>query len=253
MIPETANFKTTFRMKLLYPFLLLFLTSCEVEDSSTDKRDPVSGEANILTVTLTEERLRMITIPHVTFDRLPFREALEILQRYSADLSPDKMGISFVVDHGSVNDQGNRPGDSVPLLDKPVSLNLKNAPLSDALSATAEQVDFKYVMEPYAIKFVPVSTPDLVYITKEFSVPFSLLEINPQDYPDPFADPSSNSSPEPASTPNVKKVLEGAGITFPGEAMVVYNPKSGLLIVRNTEDQMELIESFIEWRRKPAD
>jgi len=206
-----------------------------------------------ITVNRMEKRLRSIAIPHVEFSELPFREALDILQQYSVNLSPDRKGMTFVVDLGSANGLSNLPGESVSPLDRPVSLNLENVSLSEALSATAAQVDTKYVVEPYAIKFVSISLPDRVFITKAFPIPLSLFDINPKGQPDPFTDPASAPAAEPLAPVDVKEAIEATGISFPGVATAIYEPTSGHLIVRNTEEQMEMIEGLINSLMKQAD
>lgn len=50
--------------------------------------------------------------------------------------------------------------------------------------------------------------------------------------------------------PEAKKILESAGIRFQEGASAFYNPASGKLIVRNTEDQMELVRAFLDSMRK---
>ena len=43
-----------------------------------------------------------------------------------------------------------------------------------------------------------------------------------------------------------KEILQNAGIVFGEGASAIYNPKTSQLIVRNTQDQMELVEAYIE-------
>lgn len=45
-------------------------------------------------------------------------------------------------------------------------------------------------------------------------------------------------------------ILKSAGISFPNGASATYNRNTSKLIVRNTEDQMKLVEAFIDWVRK---
>ncbi len=51
---------------------------------------------------------------------------------------------------------------------------------------------------------------------------------------------------QPKEPVTAKSVLEKAGVTFGSGASAIYNPATGKLIVRNTQDQMELVEAYIE-------
>ncbi len=61
----------------------------------------------------------------------------------------------------------------------------------------------------------------------------------------PLSDPFRSLRP---ATPRktAKEVLTSAGITFGTGASAIYNPATSQLIVRNTQDQMELVEAYIE-------
>jgi hypothetical protein len=48
------------------------------------------------------------------------------------------------------------------------------------------------------------------------------------------------------NAPSAKSVLEAAGIAFPEGASAIYNAATSQLIVRNTEDQMKLVETYVE-------
>jgi len=63
--------------------------------------------------------------------------------------------------------------------------------------------------------------------------------------PDPFAPPLII-RPNRGGKPTAKSVLESAGITFGVGASAIYNPKTSQLIVRNTQDQIELVEAYLE-------
>jgi len=47
-----------------------------------------------------------------------------------------------------------------------------------------------------------------------------------------------------------KDILKSAGISFPEGASATYDRSTSKLIVRNTTDQMELVEAYVEWVKK---
>ncbi len=65
---------------------------------------------------------------------------------------------------------------------------------------------------------------------------------------DPFAwqDADLKSDPVLKVQQTAQEVLEIAGIVFGNHCTAVYNPATSQLIVRNTQDQMELVEAYID-------
>ncbi|MDF1740595.1 MAG: LysM peptidoglycan-binding domain-containing protein [Verrucomicrobiales bacterium] len=85
-----------------------------------------------------------------------------------------------------------------------------------------------------------VAADDELY-TNVYVVPptfLSMGEVVPAD-PFRFVRP-------PAPRKTAKEILSNAGITFGEGASAIYNPASSQLIVRNTQDQMGLVEAYIE-------
>jgi len=65
---------------------------------------------------------------------------------------------------------------------------------------------------------------------------------------DPFADdPFADASPSKAESgiPSAREIFEKAGISFPAGSSADYDFSSGLLVVRNTEEQLELVEAYL--------
>lgn len=84
--------------------------------------------------------------------------------------------------------------------------------------------------------------------TNTYVVPPGFLNGPPQQGWQP-RDPFAEFQPEvPRKT--AKQILEEAGITFGEGASAIYNPATSQLIVRNSQDQMQLVESYIESIRR---
>jgi Mg-chelatase subunit ChlD len=96
------------------------------------------------------------------------------------------------------------------------------------------------------------TTPSDGLVTSVYQVPPTFLAAtvngSPVDDPfaDPFASPSANSASGPGARPTAKRILESAGISFPEGTSAIYNAETSQLIVRNTKDQSELVEAYIE-------
>ncbi|MDZ4403850.1 hypothetical protein [Prosthecobacter sp.] len=86
-------------------------------------------------------------------------------------------------------------------------------------------------------------------VTRSFIVPPDFLSIGKPD-PDSPADPFAAGQPTPADgkipRQSAKQVLEAQGITFPEGSSAAFNPATGLLIVTNTQPNLDLVEAFVD-------
>ncbi|MGB0152883.1 MAG: Amuc_1098 family type IV pilus outer membrane protein [Verrucomicrobiales bacterium] len=229
-----------------------------------------------------EDKLKNIFLPSVEFADTPLQDALNFLQQRSVELDtnepdPAKKGINIVLDaailgggggggvapaaptDGGFGFEGGAPaapafGGGGGVGDTRVTLRLSNVPLAEALRYTTSLASLKYKVEPNAVLVVPISTPDKDLFTNVYVVPPTFLSTGAGGggggggaaAADPFADPVAPSGLAAAARPTAKTVLENAGISFPAGASAIYNKTSSQLIVRNTQDQMELVEAYID-------
>lgn len=229
----------------------------------------------------TEEKLKTIIIPSIEFADTSLIEALNFIQQRSTELDvnepdPSHKGVNIILDAGSGGSGGAAPvaapaadggfgfsGGGAPVAasggggvgDTRITLRLSNVPLAEALRYTTSLAQLKYKVEPFAVKVVPISTPDADLFTNVYVVPPTFLSADSGGGAaaggggggDPFADPvAAGGGAGPSTRRGAKEILESAGISFAGGASAVYNKSTSQLIVRNTSDQMELIEAYIE-------
>ena len=100
-----------------------------------------------------QQKLEKIIFPTVQFKDATIQQAVEYLRVKSRDLdtiseAPGQRGVSFVVKMGSATPA-------------PISLDLKNVPLLEALRYCTELSGLKYRVEPHAVMVAPdfVETP----------------------------------------------------------------------------------------------
>ena len=226
-----------------------------------------------------EEKLKTIIIPSVEFADTPLSDAVQFLQSRSVELdiaetNPARKGINIIIDSGAA------PGGAAPaaapaaaadggfgfgsggaalpsggggVADTRIRLKLNNVPLAEALRYTTSLAQMKYKVEPFAVKVVPISTPDADLFTNVYVVPPTFLSTDGGGgggggaaSADPFADPVAAGGATLSGRRGAKEILESAGISFAGGASAIYNASTSQLIVRNTQDQMELVEAYIE-------
>jgi general secretion pathway protein D len=128
----------------------------------------------------------------------------------------------------------------------------------EALRYITELAGMKYKVEPYAVVVVPISDVGSEQYTRTFKVPPDFLTSTgnageapaaPAAPPDPFA-PKGAAAGGGASgiqaRPNARQILEGAGITFPEGSSAVFNASTSQLVVKNTQPNLDLVESFVD-------
>ena len=165
----------------------------------------------------------------------------------------DQLG-SFLESPPSDTDTGAGPGlGGGGPEDTQITLQLSNVPLGEALGYTLKLANLKYKVEPQAVVILPISAPDTELYTNTYIVPPSFLSSGPGNdggaaaAPDPFAAPAAAGAG--AGVPQrrtAKEVLESYGVTFGPGSSATYNPGSSTLIVRQTQDQMDLVEAVID-------
>ena len=140
--------------------------------------------------------------------------------------------------------------------DARITVALSNIPLIEALRYVTGLANLKFKVEPYAVSVVPLSVSTDVLITKEWKVRPDLI---PRIATAPGAGGATGFGAAPAGgagdatrggsgiadRESAKAWLISQGVQFNGAASAVYIVTNSRLIVRNTQDQMELIETII--------
>ena len=252
---------------------------------TTPEIDDVRG-GTTAQIQINQDKLKNIRLPSVEFAETPLKDALEFLQNKSVELDfkeadPTKKGINIILQAGDGSSApvappagggappggggfgfegggGGVPGGGIPgggggIANFPVTLRLSNVPLGEALRYTTSLAQLKYKVESYAVLVVPLSTPDADLHTNTYTVPPTFLISGgqggggPAPVADPFAPPDAGGGGGAIQGKlSAREVLEKAGITFGQGATAIYNPTTSILIVKNTPDQMDLVEAYID-------
>lgn len=193
------------------------------------------------------EKLRRIVLPQLELAQTPLREALEYLSARSKELDSggvgERKGVDIVL-------AGTDPAVSAT----PISLKLDGVPLGTILDYVAQAARLKVRIDEVAVTLVPLSAPDqTAIVTKTYRVPPNFITAGATGAGAAGAagDPFGADGAAPASGTLQKKLtavefLKMNGITFGPDAGAEFIPATSTLLVRNTQDQMELIEAMIE-------
>ncbi len=144
--------------------------------------------------------------------------------------------------------------------DARITITLNQIPLGEALRYIASQVGLKVKVEPYAVSIIPVTELSADLLTKEYRVPpgfisstlnaggSSSLNAPAATGPTGTAKDTQESTGgrQLVNRETAKEFLEAQGVPFPQGASANFLPQSSRLIVRNTQDNLELVDALVE-------
>jgi general secretion pathway protein D len=180
-------------------------------------------------------KLDEIIIPRINFTDATVREAIEFLRQRSEALDTEAV------------ETGERGVNIVLKLDQAaasqtVTLDLANLPLREALTYITNLANLKFKVEPYAVLIVPLSEPTDTLITKEYRVPPGFITAAPMTGGGAAEAPGAGV----AAQSSAKIYLESQGVQFPAGASANFLPSSSRLIVRNTQENLDLVDALVE-------
>lgn len=179
-------------------------------------------------------KLDEIVIPRINFTDATVREAIEFLRQRSEALDTEAM------------ETGERGVNIVLKLDQAaasqtVTLDLANLPLREALTYITNLANLKFKIEPYAVLIVPLSEPTDTLVTKEYRVPPGFITSAPTG-----AGAGETAGAGVAAQSGAKIYLESQGVQFPAGASANFIASSSRLIVRNTQENLDLVDALVE-------
>ncbi|MDF1824939.1 MAG: M56 family metallopeptidase [Verrucomicrobiales bacterium] len=185
-----------------------------------------STTPNTEAIAAIEQKLKDITIPTVESVDTPLRSALEFLQQRSVELDvdepdPAKKGFNIILKDESAGDTR-------------ITLKLTNVPMAEALRYTTNLAQLKYKVVPGAVVILPLTSSTSEVYTTTYEVPPAFMKLGGDE----------------ATT--ALDILKNAGVTFPPGASAIFSSETSHLIVRNTRDQLELVEAYVDSIREPA-
>jgi general secretion pathway protein D len=145
--------------------------------------------------------------------------------------------------------------------DARITITLNQIPLGEALRYIASQAGLKVKVEPYAVAIIPISEQTQDLITKEYKVPPGFLTATLNAAVSNLNAPAtkvggggtakdtqeSTGGHQLVNRESAKDFLESQGVSFDIKgAGAQFLPQSSRLVVRNTPDQLELVDAIVE-------
>jgi general secretion pathway protein D len=155
---------------------------------------------------------------------------------------------------------------SINPADARITITLNQIPLGEALRYIASQAGLKVKIEPFAVSIIPISEMSNDLLTKQYRVPPGFISGSLNASGSALNQPASTNAKAPAQTTGTakdtqestggrllvnregaKEFLENQGVDFkvPGSS-ANFLPQSSRLIVRNTADNLELVDAIVE-------
>lgn len=205
-------------------------------------------------------KLNTIIIPSINLSDSPISEAIEYLKQKSREQDPAKKGVNIFLKLGqspttTTPNQSTTPDSGTaspaPATEPHVTIALSNVPLYVALDYISKLSNLKLKIDPFAVSIVPLSEPTDVMVTREYQVPPTFIPPKPLDSAGSLPQPGSAGIPDPnkarvAQRMDAKEYLSSQGVEFPPGASANYLSTGSKLVVRNTRDNIDLIDSLVD-------
>lgn len=195
------------------------------------------------------EKLAAITVETINLDDISLEEALDFvrIQSRNGDIpSPagEKTGVNIVLNLGEPQSETFQA-----ITASRVSLKATDLPLSKILDYITDQTHTQWRSDGAAILVRALGSTDADLVSRTFRVPPNFLSSasaqKADDSENIFDSDASNSKGLLPSKVNVTDFLKQNGITFPDGAAASYSASSNSLIVRNTPNNIDLIDQLV--------
>jgi general secretion pathway protein D len=227
-------------------------------------------------------KLNTIIIPRIEFRDASVREAIEFLRQQAEANDPatdGRKGVDIVLrlttlgrPAETITTTGVPPDTTAATMSEPsispadarITITLNEIPLAEALRYIASQAGLKVKVEPYAISIIPLSEQSNDLLTKEYRVPPGFISGSLSGSASSLNPPANAKGATPAAgtgkdtqestggrllvtREGAKEFLENQGVSFavPGSS-ANFLPQTSRLIVRNTADNLELVDAIVE-------
>ena len=147
--------------------------------------------------------------------------------------------------------------------DARITITLNQIPLGEALRYIASQAGLKVKVEPYAVSIIPINEQSADLLTKEYRVPPGFISSTVNTGASSLNAPARTAGTaggtgtgkdtqettgghQLVNREGAREFLESQGVPFPPGSSANFLPQSSRLIVRNTQDALELVDALVE-------
>jgi general secretion pathway protein D len=193
---------------------------------------------------LLSSKMERIILPVISFDGVKIQEAFDFLRAQSIDrdtieTDPTRKGINFVINLGDSEA-------AKAVLEVPITLELRNVPLSQVVKYIADVTRTIVVPQEFAVEIRPAGAGSGDMITRTYSVPPDFLSqagnaAGGAGELDPFEEKQASEGLLAARI-SATDALKNFGVGFPEGASANYNATNSKLRVTNTAQNLAMVE-----------
>jgi general secretion pathway protein D len=187
------------------------------------------------------QKLRTLRVAKLDFSQATLEEVVEYLRITSRDTDPEGKGIGFIL---SVEDETKT---------RTVNLSISDVPLEEVVRYVTEMAGASFKVEDHAVVISSLTAKATYLITKTYRVPPDFIQNSDAGgaaaapAADPFASPAQQVPGGLAIRRlGAKEFLESRGVSFTGDASASFSPATSTLIVRNTAENIALVDMLVE-------
>ena len=223
--------------------------SWELYIPAADANLPVAALENSSAPKLTlKNKLAGIMVDNIDLDNYNLQEAIEFVRLQSRngdalDESGQQSGINILLDLGDPSSNTAKI-----IAQKRVNITARNIPLSTLLDYITKQTQTQWKTDGLSVIVGPLGSLEEGIMVRTFRVPPNFLQTastksdNFND--DPFGADNSEEGKLPERV-SITDFLKQNGISFPEDASASYSAADNLLIIRNTQQNIDLVEQLV--------
>jgi hypothetical protein len=240
----------------------------QLAEKTTRGLMPAASVADAAPSGLLETKLKKIVLESVHYDGVPLGEVLRSLSEEALKRDPSKTGVNFLINPNSPPSQNaSVPGPIDPTTGLPVlaavenvdmssvsirfNLPLRNVSLKDVLNAIVKVADrpIEYTVEDYAVVFSPKALPGGTSFAPVPLLAVRTFQMNTNTFipglKSTFGIEVSGVTPRRVQDA-LRLLLLQLGVTMDHGKSVFYNEITGVVMVRATPDELNLIAAAME-------
>lgn len=192
-------------------------------------------------------KLKQMLVPQVDLNDVGIEETIDTLRALSrkydvTELDPSKKGVNFVLNIGAKKTEW-----GANIRKKRININLHNLPMDKVLDYVCESTGTQWKLTEHSVVISPTGVTDGALHTRSFRVPpHFMVEATSAgaEGNDPFKDEESSSSAIRTRI-SAEQFLKQMGLSFPEGATARYIQSSSTLVVRNTTNNLDVVEDYV--------
>ncbi|MCP5534900.1 MAG: hypothetical protein H7A51_01565 [Akkermansiaceae bacterium] len=194
------------------------------------------------------DKLAGIIVDTMDLDNVSIDEALDFVRLQSRlgdapNAAGEQTGINVILNLG---DKSSEMAKAVAATR--VTLKARSLPLSKVLDYITDQTRTQWRTDGVGVLVTPVGSATGQLISKTFRVPPNFLQSaavsGKEDNENPFGEDDNDEGKLPTQM-SITDFLKQSGVSFPDGASATYTPSNNTLIVRNTADNIDLVDQLV--------